>query len=265
MSPDKPCVSVCIPARFGSTRFPGKPLARLCGKSLIQHIYEAMQSHECVGQVLVLTDHQEIFHTVMDFGGEVRMVTEPCRTGTDRIARAGKDLKYEVVINWQADEIPLHNDLLGDLLVPFLASSAGMGTLKRPLSHPGDVLNPSIVKVVTNQQGEALYFSRSPIPYWRDGYQPTELSLAYMHLGVYIFRKPVLLQFADLPSGVLEEAEKLEQLRALEHGIPIQVWETGHPSLRIDDPTDLPVAEAEFLAYHASEPSGKSKHPNGLK
>ncbi|MGD9851467.1 MAG: 3-deoxy-manno-octulosonate cytidylyltransferase [Nitrospirales bacterium] len=263
MNPDKACVSVCIPARFGSTRFPGKPLVRLCGKRLIQHIYEALQSHQCVGQVLVLTDHQEIFHAVRDFGGEVRMVTEPCRTGTDRVAKVGKDLKHEVVVNWQADEIPLHSGLLGDLVGPFLGSSAGMGTLKRPLPDPGDVRNPSIVKVVTNQQGEALYFSRSPIPYWRDGYQPTGLPLAYMHLGVYIFRKPVLSQFADSCTGVLEEAEKLEQLRALEHGIPIQVWETRHPSLRIDDPTDLPVAEAEFLAYHASEPLENRKKQTG--
>ncbi|MDR4495401.1 MAG: 3-deoxy-manno-octulosonate cytidylyltransferase [Nitrospirales bacterium] len=265
MSLNKPYVSVCIPARFGSTRFPGKPLARLCGKSLIQHTYEVMQGAEMVGRVLVLTDHQEIYRTVKDFGGEVRMVTEPCRTGTDRVAKIGNELQHEVVVNWQADEIPLHRGLVSDLVVPFLGSSAGMGTLKRPLSRSGDAHNPSIVKVTTNQQGQALYFSRSPIPFWRDGYRPSRMPLAYMHLGVYIFRKPVLFQFADAPSGILEEAEKLEQLRALEHGIPIQVWETRHPSLRIDDPTDLPVAEAEFLAYHASEPSEKSDKPAGLK
>lgn len=265
MSPDNRCISVCIPARFGSTRFPGKPLARLCGKSLLQHIYEAIQGYESVGQVLVLTDHQEIFQTVLDFGGEVRMVTEPCRTGTDRVAKVGKYLKHEVVVNWQADEIPLHRGLLRDLVVPFLNSSAGMGTLKRPLSQPDDVQNPSIVKVVTNQQGQALYFSRSPLPYWRDGYHSTGLPLAYMHLGVYIFRKPVLSHFSDCPSGLLEEVEKLEQLRALEHGIPIQVWETHHPSLRIDHPADLQVAEAEFLAYHASEPAEISEKRPRLK
>lgn len=265
MRSNKPCISVCIPARYGSTRFPGKPLARLCGKSLLQHIYEAIQGVDLVGQILVLTDHQEIFRTVRNFGGEVRMVTEPCRTGTDRVAKIGNELRHEVVVNWQADEIPLHGGLLTDLVVPFLDSSAGMGTLKRPLLHPEEAQNPSIVKVITNRHGQALYFSRSPIPYWRDGYQSSKFPLAYMHLGVYIFQKPVLFQFADSPSGVLEEAEKLEQLRALEQGIPIQVWETPHPSLRIDNPADLPVAEVEFLNYHSGEPAENSGTPSRLK
>lgn len=247
------CVSVCIPARMGSSRFPGKPLARLCGKPLIQHVYEAIQGTAEVGQILVLTDHEDIVQAVNEFGGEVLLVTESCRTGTDRVAKVAQALTYDIVVNWQADEIPLHRHLLSDLVTPFLQSSAGMGTLKRALTESADVLNPSIVKVVTSHRGEALYFSRSPIPCWRDGYHHTGFPLAYMHLGVYIFRKSVLLQIANSPSGILEDAEKLEQLRALEYGIPIQVWETRHPSLRIDDPADLPVAEAEFFAYHASQ------------
>ena len=252
MTPHNPCVSVCIPARFGSSRFPGKPLALLCGKPLIRHIYEAIQQAEEIGQILVLTDHQDVYQTVREFGGEALMVTDPCRTGTDRVAKVAKALQFDVVVNWQGDEIPLHVGLLKDLVGPFVNSSAGMGTLKRTLTSPADVQNSSIVKVVTNQRDEALYFSRSPIPFWRDGHQDTNLPLAYMHVGVYIFRKSVLLQLANTQSGILEEIEKLEQLRALEYGIPIQVWETGYPSLRIDDPADLPVAEAEFLAYHSS-------------
>ena len=257
MTPSNPCVSVCIPARFGSSRFPGKPLAQLCGKTLIQHVYEALQGVEEVGQVLVLTDHQDIVQSVKNFGGEVLLVSNPCRTGTDRVAKVVTVLKHEVVVNWQADEIPLHNGLLKDLVVPFVNSSYGMGTLKRALSRQADVQNSSIVKVVTNHRGEALYFSRSPIPFWRDGYQATSTSIAYMHLGVYVFRKPVLLQIANSPSGILEEAEKLEQLRALEYGLPIHVWETRYPSLRIDDPADLPVAESEFLAYHSTPSTGE--------
>ena len=249
-------VSVCIPARWGSSRFPGKPLVRLCGKTLIQHIFEAIQGVPGVGQVLVLTDHQDILQTVQAFGGEAVMVTDPCRTGTDRVSKVVHRLTHEVVVNWQADEVPLHSGLLKDLVTPFINSSAGMGTLKRALPNPVDVQNPSIVKVVTNHRGEALYFSRSPIPCWRDGYQSATIPLAFMHLGVYIFRKSVLTQIANFPSGILEDAEKLEQLRALEYGIPIQVWETRHPSLRIDDPADVPVAEAEFRAYHASQPTG---------
>ncbi len=265
MKSNKPCISVCIPARYGSTRFPGKPLARLCGKSLLQHIYEIIREVDLVGQILVLTDHQEIFRTVEDFGGEVRMVTASCRTGTDRVAQIGNELQHDVVVNWQADEIPLHGGLLTDLVVPFLESSAGMGTLKRPLWHSEDAQNPSIVKVTTNQHGQALYFSRSPIPCWRDGYGSSTVPLAYMHLGVYIFRKPVLLQFAESPSGVLENVEKLAQLRALEQGIPIHVWATVHPSLRIDNPADLTVAEVEFLNYHNGDHTQKSGNPTRLK
>jgi 3-deoxy-manno-octulosonate cytidylyltransferase (CMP-KDO synthetase) len=130
------------------------------------------------------------------------------------------------------------------LIEQFSKSNAQMGTLKRPLKSLKQVNQPSVVKVVTNHAGEALYFSRSPIPCLRDGNPIATISAFYMHLGIYIFRRETLLRFAELPTGVLEEAEKLEQLRALEHGIPIQVWETPHPSLRIDQVEDLKEASA---------------------
>jgi 3-deoxy-manno-octulosonate cytidylyltransferase (CMP-KDO synthetase) len=240
-------VSVCIPARQGSSRFPGKPLAKLAGKPLIQHVYEAAKLVPQVEQIMVVTDHEAILQTVKDFGGEVCLVTESCRTGTDRVGKIASQLSSDIVVNLQADEVLLHPGLLSDLIQPFLRSNSGMGTLKRKLSPQDDRGNPSIVKVVTDQQGRALYFSRSAVPCWRDGVPPDMLDATWMHLGIYIFQKAALQQFCELPSGVLEEAEKLEQLRALEHGMPIMVWETEHGSLRIDTPEDLALAESFLL------------------
>lgn len=240
-------VSVCIPARQGSSRFPGKPLATLAGKPLIQHVYESVKHVPQVGQIIVVTDHEAILQTVKDFGGEACLVTEPCRTGTDRVAKVVAQLSHDIVVNLQADEVLLHPELLGDLIQPFLRSDAAIGTLKRKFPQDEDRGNPSIVKVVTDQQGRALYFSRSAVPCWRDGIPPEINNAAWIHLGIYIFQKAALQQFSALPSGFLEEAEKLEQLRALEHGMPIMVWETEHESLRIDTPEDLALAESFLL------------------
>ncbi len=237
-------VSACIPARYGSSRFPGKPLAILSGKPLIQHVYEAAQAAPGVHQTLVVTDHEQIVEVVRNFGGEACLVTEPCRTGTDRVATVADQLSSDVVVNLQADEIPLDPRLLGDLINPFLRSEAPIGTLKRKWSQTDDLSNRSIVKVVTDHSGRALYFSREPIPCWRDATGKDISDRAFMHLGVYIFRKAELVKFAQLPTGYLEDAEKLEQLRALEYGMPIHVWETQFPSLRIDNPEDIARAEA---------------------
>ena len=245
-------VSVCIPARWSSSRFPGKPLAKLAGKPLIQHVYEAATQVSQVGQIMVVTDHEAILQTVKDFNGEACLVTEPCRTGTDRVAKVLPQLSCDVVVNLQADEVLLHPGLLDDLLQPFLGSDAAIGTLKRKFLPEEDQGNPSIVKVVTDEQGRALYFSRSAVPCWRDGV-PSEIAhAAWMHLGIYVFQKTALQQFSELPTGFLEEAEKLEQLRALEHGMSIRVWETEHESLRIDTPEDLTWAESFLLRQEGS-------------
>ncbi len=240
-------VAVFIPARYGSARFPGKPLAELAGKPLIQHVYEAVKGIPHVSEIQVVTDDSRILKTVKEFGGRACLVDSPCRTGTDRIAKAAAYTECDVAVNLQGDEIPLHPGLLSDLIEPFLHGEAQMGTLKRPLHNFEEVNQPSVVKVVTNHAGEALYFSRSPIPYLREGNPMKSIANYYIHLGIYIFRRETLLRFAELPTGVLEEAEKLEQLRALEHGIPIKVWETQHPSLRIDHVEDLKEA-SEILA-----------------
>ena len=239
MTSSRPAVTVLIPARYGSSRFPGKPLAELAGKPLIQHVYEAVKGHSQISDIQVVTDDTRIMQAVEGFGGRACLIESPCRTGTDRIAKAASQFDCDVIVNLQGDEIPMHPELLSDLIEPFVTSNAQMGTLKRPLKSRERANHPSVVKVVTNQAGEALYFSRAPIPCERDDHPLTSTPIFYMHLGIYIFRRETLLRLAELPTGILEEVEKLEQLRALEHGIPIQVWETTHPSLRIDQVEDL--------------------------
>lgn len=238
-----PRVTLVIPARFGSSRFPGKPLVALAGKPLIQHVYARALEGRDVDHVWVATDDDRICKAVEEFGGKAIMTEESFRTGTDRVAAVAQQLPGEIFVNLQGDEIPLHPGLLTDLITAFQTSGVGMGTLKRPLQCEGDLHNPNNVKVVTDQQGQALYFSRAPIPFLRNGETgPVAPGLHYLHLGVYIYTRETLLQLATLPTSQLEEAEKLEQLRALEHGIPIRVWETAHPSLRVDRPEDIEEA-----------------------
>lgn len=258
MANQGPSVIVVIPARYGSSRFPGKPLARLAGKPMIQHVYERVRDVPHIRQVLVATDDQRIGEAVAGFGGQVILSQEPYRTGTDRVAGVARQVTGDVFVNLQGDEIALHPGLFSDLIVPFLDSRAEMGTLKRRMTMAEDLANPGIVKVVTDQRDDALYFSRAAIPHVRDGEPaPGQSGLHYVHLGLYIYRRDTLMRIAGLPTGRLEEAEKLEQLRALEAGIRIRVWETSHPSLRIDTPQDLADA-AQTLERLTSCPAPSS-------
>ncbi|MBI5775832.1 MAG: NTP transferase domain-containing protein, partial [Nitrospirae bacterium] len=184
-----PPVTVVIPARFGSSRFPGKPLALLAGKPLIQHVYERAQAPG-VHRVLVATDDVRIQAAVTAFGGTVMMPEGRFRTGTDRVAALARQIPGDVFVNLQGDEIVLHPGLLTDLIGPFLESGADMGTLKRALTSSKEVANPGIVKVVTNSNGEALYFSRAPIPCDREkGLGNFVAGLHYVHLGIYIYTR----------------------------------------------------------------------------
>lgn len=209
-------------------------------KLMIQHVYEQAAACRAVTEVLVATDDERIKQAVEGFGGRAVVVAGDYRTGTDRVAGVARMFGGDYFVNLQGDEIPLQPDLLTDLIEPFLKSGTGMGTLKRMIDSTEDVHNPSVVKVVTDQLGNALYFSRAPIPLVRDdvGCRAVE-GLHYIHLGLYMYRRDTLLKLASLPTGRLEDAEKLEQLRALEHGIPIRVWETEHASLRVDTPEDV--------------------------
>lgn len=243
-------MTVVIPARYGSSRFPGKPLVELLGKPMIQHVYEQARACRAVQDVLVATDDERIKAAVERFGGRVVMMTASYRTGTDRVAGVAETHRGDCFVDLQGDEILLHPDLMTDLVEPFLASDAAMGTLKRRIESAQDLQNPGVVKVATDHEGYALYFSRAPIPLVRDDPQGSVVpGLHFIHVGLYIYRRETLRRLAALPTGVLEEAEKLEQLRALEHGIRIRVWETGHASLRIDSPEDIPGA-LKYLRNH---------------
>ncbi|HKT36399.1 MAG TPA: 3-deoxy-manno-octulosonate cytidylyltransferase [Nitrospira sp.] len=239
MSKPKPDVTVVIPARYASSRFPGKPIAMLGAKPIIQHVYEQAAACRVVSEVVVATDDQRIQRAVEAFGGQAVLTTGEFRSGTDRVASVARSRHGRFFLNLQGDEIPADPELLTDLIEPFVESGTEMGTLKRALETTEELQNSAVVKVVTDRQGRALYFSRAPIPLVRDDPERRAVKgLHYIHLGVYIYTRDTLLRLASLPTGILEEAEKLEQLRALDHGIGIQVWETKHGSLRIDTPAD---------------------------
>ena len=243
-------VTVVIPARYESSRFPGKPLVALNGKPMIQRVYEMAMACRAVSEVLVATDDERIKQAVERFGGRALLVTGEYRTGTDRVAAVARMFAGEYFLDLQGDEIPLNPELLTDLIEPFLESGASMGTLKRVMDPAEDLRNSSVVKVVTDARGEALYFSRAPIPFVRDDSRSHAVGgLHYTHLGLYIYTKETLLRLAALPTSRLEDAEKLEQLRALDHGIRIRVWETKHASLRVDRPEDVTEVAERLQQY----------------
>ncbi len=239
-------VVVIIPARYASSRLPGKPLALIGSKPLIQHVYERIAEQCGVKRVIVATDDERILVSVKGFGGEAMMSEQGLRTGSDRVAQIARGIPADVYINLQGDEIPMTSGFLEDLIGPFKDSDAEVGTLKRKITDLKELADPNVVKVVTDDQGYALYFSRSPIPYSRDLPITDSLppnGLHWKHLGIYAYTPAALVQFTRLPAGLLEKSEQLEQLRLLEAGIRIRVWETKHGSLRIDTPDDLKRAE----------------------
>lgn len=235
-------VVALIPARFESTRLPGKPLALIHGKPMIQHVYERTRASERVDRVLVATDDGRIADAVRSFGGDVVMTSPRHVSGTDRIAEAVRDLEAEIVVNVQADLPFLAADMVDAAIGLMQADTVlPMATLKAPICEAEEMANPNVVKVVTDRDGYALYFSRSPLPYWRDA---AGAVLGYKHIGLYAFRRDFLLRFARLAPTPLERAEKLEQLRALEWGFRIKVAETTGESIEVDTPRDLERARA---------------------
>lgn len=229
---------IIIPARFGATRFPGKPLVQLWGKPLIQHVYErALKSG--LQEVYVATDDKRIFDTVVSFGGKAIM-TSHHPSGTDRVAEASNILgldEEDIVINLQGDQPLFPEEYFSLLIKPLLLyEDISIATLAAPIQTKQDLENPNKVKVVMDKRGRALYFSRSPIPYFR---APGKEPPFYKHVGVYAYRKSFLDIFVRLSPGVLEEAEKLEQLRALENGYSIAVTLVPRDYPEVDTPEDL--------------------------
>jgi len=235
-----------IPARFGSSRFPGKPLAPILGKPLIQWTYEQALQVKDVDGVWVATDDARIRDCVASFGGQALMTREDHPSGSDRLAEAATLLNLapeDIVINIQGDQPVFPPDLISRL-AGFLCRDPGavMVTPVKRLSDPAAAANPNTVKVVFDRAGRALYFSRSPLPFWRNDDQP----YYYRHIGIYAYRVQFLKEFVHLPPGRWEAAEKLEQLRALEHGFPIHIVETDGDTQEVDSPEDLKQVE-EFI------------------
>ena len=240
-----------IPARYASVRFPGKALAMVGGKPLIRHVWERACRLGTVARVLVATDDERIARAVTAFGGTVVMTPSDLPSGTDRVARVARDLPAGIVVNLQGDE-PTFDTKAVDDLVRLMAEDASieMGTLAHPIADETEHRDMNATKVVLDQAGYALYFSRAPIPYRR------QLGFAgpLRHIGIYVFRAAFLQRFASLAPTPLERTETLEQLRALEHGVRVRVLLTPHASLGVDTPADL-----ERFASHLAQSGDDSR------
>jgi 3-deoxy-manno-octulosonate cytidylyltransferase (CMP-KDO synthetase) len=239
-----PFVVGVIPARYGSSRLPGKALVDLQGKPLLYHVYKRSCRAKSLSRVIIATDDERIRSAALGFGAEVVITGEHHRSGTDRIFEAVQNVTAEIVVNIQGDE-PLIDSRAIDQTVNLLLDdpAADMATLKSPIRHMDDWLNPNIVKVVTDENGYALYFSRSPIPYTQKKKavpdKSKQLENVYMHVGLYAYRREFLMRFVKWPPSLLEKMEDLEQLRALEHGGKIKVGLIEDHVFGVDTPEDL--------------------------
>ena len=257
-----------IPARYASSRFPGKPLAALCGRPLVHHVYERARRSKTLARVVVATDDLRIRDAVAAFGGEVQLTAAHHPSGTDRVAEVAASLSSELVVNIQGDEPLIEPAMIDEAVAPFFVeANLVMGTVCRRLEAEDECHSPHVVKVVRDCRGFALYFSRAPIPYHRGprtevrgprsgvegegGAQssaPGPQPLYYKHIGLYVYRRDFLLELARLAPTPLEETEQLEQLRALEYGYPIRVVETKYDSIGVDTPEDLARIERMVAA-----------------
>ncbi len=236
-------VLVIIPARYDSSRFPGKPLAIINGKSMIQRVYEQAQKASLVNEVIVATDDQRIFDHVRSFGGKVEMTDKNHKSGTDRCAEVSqRHFQASVIVNVQGDEPYIHPEDIDKVIEPLLKpNGVDISTLATPILQTKDIDNPNVVKVVFTPSKQALYFSRSPLPYLRNIASDRRLNhhTFHKHLGIYGFRQTALFVLTSLPQSPLEKAESLEQLRWLEAGYKIHVEVTENDSIGVDTPEDL--------------------------
>ena len=240
-------ITAIIPARYASTRFEGKALADIKGKPMVRHVYERTALAQLVSEVIVATDDERIAAAVRAFGGRVVMTSRDHETGTDRLAEVAARLDSEIVVNVQGDEPLIEPAMIDEAIRPLVEDPAiVMGTLKSRIRNLHDFLSPNVVKVVTDRNGFALYFSRSPLPNFRDKWNDLKDEafnsgklLCHKHVGLYVYRREFLLQYARMAPTQLELSEKLEQLRVLENGYRIKVVETAYESIGVDTPGDL--------------------------
>jgi 3-deoxy-manno-octulosonate cytidylyltransferase (CMP-KDO synthetase) len=238
-------VVVVIPARYASTRLPGKPLVSVAGKPMIQRVYERAKLAARADRVVVATDDERIVKAVEGFGGEARMTRSDHRTGTERVAEVAVHEEGDVFVNVQGDE-PLLDPVAVDTAVASLLEgpAAAISTVATPIKTPADIMDPNVVKTVLDFDGNALYFSRAPVPWVRDS--ASKIQVRHLkHLGLYVFQREALLEYPTLPQGELERIEQLEQLRWLENGWKIRVAEVEHDAVSVDVPED--VARVEKL------------------
>jgi 3-deoxy-manno-octulosonate cytidylyltransferase (CMP-KDO synthetase) len=238
-------VTAVIPARYASTRFPGKPLAEILGRSMIEHVYRRSLEAKTVDRVIVATDDRRIFAAVEAFGGNVMMTRGDHPSGTDRLAEVAATIEDGLIVNVQGDEPLIAPQMIDEAVQPLLDDTTiQMGTLCSLIDNVADYLNPNVVKVVCDRHNRALYFSRAPIPHPRDipadelSSRLTELG-ARRHIGLYVYRREFLLQYPFLPKTPLEILESLEQLRAMENGVALYVGTTKFVCHGVDTPEDL--------------------------
>jgi 3-deoxy-manno-octulosonate cytidylyltransferase (CMP-KDO synthetase) len=234
-----------IPARYGSTRFPGKPLAPILGKPMIRWVYEGARRSKRLSRIVIATDDARIFDAAREFGAEAMMTSPDHASGTDRVAEVAARLDASVIVNIQGDEPLLDGTLLDGLVAAFDDPGLPMASLMARVSDVNLIGDENIVKVVVDNQGDALMFSRSPLPRGASDF-------FFQHIGIYAYRKDFLLALRALPASRLEKIERLEQLRVLENGLRIRMIEIPRPTLSVDTPRDIIPVE-EFLKARSHE------------
>lgn len=244
-SGNRPKVVAIIPARMASQRFPGKVIAPLAGKPLVWHVFDRTRQADLVDEVIVAIDDAQIANALESYGVRCVMTRSDHPSGTDRIAEVAEGLDAAIIVNVQGDEAMIEPATIDAAVGPLLADSAlQMSTVCHAIRDPARIGDPNVVKVITDERGRALYFSRSPIPYDRDAAGGIGRPEIYrQHVGLYAMRREFLLQFAALDPTPLEKLERLEQLRALEHGYSIAVVETDYESIGVDTPEELAAVE----------------------
>lgn len=240
---------VIIPARYESTRFPGKLLYPLKGIPIIQHVYTNSRRSRLANDVIIATDSETIFERVLAFGGKAIITDKKHPSGTDRVAEVATSMDYDIIVNVQADEPLVRPEMIDDVITVLNDKIASIGTLAKKIEDPREIIDPNVVKVVFDREGFAIYFSRAPIPFYRDRWKSilkiqnskikNQKFHCYKHIGIYSYRKEALVTLANTEPTELEKIEKLEQLRALENGMKIKIKETFFETYGVDTPNDL--------------------------
>jgi 3-deoxy-manno-octulosonate cytidylyltransferase (CMP-KDO synthetase) len=240
-----------IPARYEASRFQGKVLADIGGKTMIQHVWERAKEARMLDDLIVAADDDRIIKTVKEFGGKATFTSKDHPSGTDRLREIANPLDVDIIVNIQADEPLLHHSMIDSLVSTLLEDkSIVMASLMHRIEDPKDIESANVVKVVVDKDNFALYFSRSPIPFIREEKETAgdKKHIYYKHIGLYAYTKDFLFTFANLPQSTLERCEKLEQLRALENGYKIKMVETQYDTIGVDTPENLQEVKQKLLA-----------------